>query len=462
MFNTPEFKVGLLVAVISLIVAAMTLKVSNGPSMFSRYNSFWFELDNASGLVPNSAVTMAGIKVGSIEAIELVEGRARVRLIINEDVPVNTTSEVQIQTQGILGDKSVELKPGDVTAPRLKSGAQLPTRGEAGSLEHAIAKVSEIADSLGKLGKVLETATTGDGDGSTPIGRIVLNIEQMSADLKNITGQNREKVNDIIDRVADITETLDDVINNQGDSGLKSSWAQFTNSIDKLESAISNIDEVAGKINNGDGTIGRLINDEETIDKLHGTIDNVNEFLGGAQDLQTAIDYHAEYLSTSSLTKSYLGIRIQPGLDRYYLLQVIDDPTGVVEGKETTTVVDGGSPTVTDETTVYRNEVKFSLMFAKNFYDFTVRGGIMENSGGVGFDYYLLNRKLRLTLEGWNFADTHLKGYAKYTFWKGVYMVAGVDDFSDEDLSSPFIGAGLFLTNDDLKVLASQFSFSGN
>ncbi|MEZ4873814.1 MAG: hypothetical protein R2827_16555 [Bdellovibrionales bacterium] len=69
-----------------------------------------------------------------------------------------------------------------------------------------------------------------------------------------------------------------------------------------MDSAITNINEVTYKINNGDGTIGRLVNDEETIDKLHGAIDNVNEFLGGAQEMQTAIDYHAEYLSTSSLT----------------------------------------------------------------------------------------------------------------------------------------------------------------
>ncbi|MBC85831.1 MAG: organic solvent ABC transporter substrate-binding protein [Bdellovibrionaceae bacterium] len=462
MLNTPEFKVGMLVAIISVVIASMTLKVSKGPSAFSGQKQYYFEIDNAAGLVPNSAVTMAGIKIGTIDAIDLVDGRARVTLAIEDDVPVTVASEVEIRTQGILGDKGVELKPGDVTAPLLKSGERLTTRGEAGSLEQAIAKVSEIADSLSTLGKTLEKATTGDGDSTSPVGRIVLNVERVTEDLKDITGQNKQKVNDIMDRLADITETIDELVNDEGENGLRRSWTKFTGSLGKLESAINNIDEVTDKINNGDGTIGRLINDEETIDKLNGAIDNVNEFLGGAQDMQTAIDYHAEYLSSPSLTKSYLGFRIQPGLDRYYLIQVVDDPSGVTEGKETTTVIDGGSPEVKDETIVYRNEVKFSVMFGKNFYDFTVRGGILENSGGLGFDYYLFNRHLRLTLEAWDFSDTHVKAYAKYNIWKGVYAVAGVDDAADPDFNSPFFGAGLFLTNDDLKILASQFSFSGN
>ncbi|MEZ4873813.1 MAG: MlaD family protein [Bdellovibrionales bacterium] len=125
MLNTPEFKVGLLVAVISVIIASMTLKVSKGPNAFSSHNTYWFEMENAGGLVPNSIVTMAGIKVGTIEGIDLVNGKARILLSIEEDVPVTTASKVEVRTLGILGDKTVELKPGDVTAPRLKSGEQL-------------------------------------------------------------------------------------------------------------------------------------------------------------------------------------------------------------------------------------------------------------------------------------------------------------------------------------------------
>ena len=155
-----------------------------------------------------------------------------------------------------------------------------------------------------------------------------------------------------------------------------------------------------------------------------------------------------------------LGFSIQPGLDRYYLIQVVDDPRGVAEETQTTTSIDNAVPTVDDTTIVYKNKIKISLLFAKNFYDFTVRGGIMENSGGVGFDYHFLNRKLRLSFEAFNFDDVHLKSYVKYDVWKGVYLAAGLDDFASSDRSSPFIGAGLFLTNDDLKLLVSQMSFA--
>ncbi len=77
MFSTPEFKVGALVVIVSSLIGIMSMKVNEGPGLFSRQKRFWFDVSNASGLVENSAVRSSGIKVGVIEKIELVDGGAR-------------------------------------------------------------------------------------------------------------------------------------------------------------------------------------------------------------------------------------------------------------------------------------------------------------------------------------------------------------------------------------------------
>ena len=104
----------------------------------------------------------------------------------------------------------------------------------------------------------------------------------------------------------------------------------------------------------------------------------------------------------------------------------------------------------------FRNKVKFSALYAKNFYNFTLKGGVIESKGGVGFDYHLLNRRLRLSLEAFDFSKLHLRTFARYDVWKGLYLTAGGDDVSNSANASAFVGAGLFLTNDDLKLFLTK------
>jgi len=44
---------------------------------------------------------------------------------------------------------------------------------------------------------------------------------------------------------------------------------------------------------------------------------------------------------------------------------------------------------------------------------------------------------------------------------KGIYLIAGGDNIAgaDNKEASAFFGAGLFITNDDLKTLVSRVSF---
>ncbi|MCB0357366.1 MAG: MCE family protein, partial [Bdellovibrionales bacterium] len=88
----------------------------------------------------------------------------------------------------------------------------------------------------------------------------------------------------------------------------------------------------------------------------------------------------------------------------------------------------------------------------------TVKGGIMESAGGIGFDYHLLNRRLRLSLEALDFEDVNVRAFIRFQLLKGIYLVGGGDELANKDLRSSFIGAGIFITNDDLKTLASKIS----
>jgi hypothetical protein len=66
-----------------------------------------------------------------------------------------------------------------------------------------------------------------------------------------------------------------------------------------------------------------------------------------------------------------------------------------------------------------------------------------------------------LSVEFFDFKDAQLRAFARYNFFKGIYLIAGGDNIlgtRDED-ATPFIGGGIFITSDDLKILASSVRF---
>lgn len=458
MFSTPEFKVGALVVIVSGLIGIMSLKVSEGPGLFSRQNRYWFDVADAGGLVENSAVKTAGIKVGIIEKIELVGDKARVRLLVDGKLKMRTSGSVELRSDGILGDRHVELIPGNPQDPELEDGAQIMTAVERGSLNALMKEVGKITESLSTLAENINKATGPTGDTSTTLGRIVKNIENLTADLAQMTGDNKQKIGEIVNQIHSITKQLDGFISDESPEGFKAGWEKAVASLHRIDTTLKNVEEITGKINRGEGTLGRLVNDEETADKINEALSSFNDFMGGAGSLETSLDFHSEYLADADLTKSYLNLKIQPGPDRYYELGVVDDPRGVVEEKDyerSGSVNDNYNERVT-----FKNKIKFNALFAKNFYDFTVRGGIIENAGGVGFDYHFFSRRLRFSLEAFDFDDVNLRAFLRFNVFKGIYLIGGGDRLGDSHLRSSFVGAGIFITNDDLKLLASKLSFN--
>ena len=457
MIRTPEFKVGALVVTVASLIGFMSLKVSQGPGLFSRTHTYYFDLDDASGLVENSAVKTAGIKVGSIEKIKLVDGKARIYVVIAGDVKMHTSGYVELRSDGILGDRHVEIVPGNSSDPELPDGAQILTTNDQGSMNSLLKQVGKIADSLNQVANTIKKATGPEGDDKTTLGRILRNIEKVSGDLAQITGQNKNQLHDIIDNVNTITAELSKVMKDHGPEGFDSTWHKVATSIDRIQKSADNIAQITDKVNNGQGTLGELINDDDTATKINTDLDKLDDFLGGADTMETAFDYHSEYLASAGLIQSFINIRIQPGLDRYYELGIVDDPRGYVTVTDTT---DSGTYNQKyTETMAYHNQVKFNALFAKNFYDFTFKAGMFETSGGFGVDYHMLHHTLRASFEAFNFEDTIIRAYLRYNLFKGLYLVGGGDNLSNPLLRSAFVGAGLYLTNDDLKLFATRYAF---
>lgn len=453
LLKAAELKVGLLVAAVASLIVYMSMQVSDNPSYLGKQGKAWFIIKDATGLVKGSQVKSSGIPVGIIKNISLIGGEARIDLSLKPDFVLYTSAAVELRSQGILGDLHVAVNPGIMSDPPLEPGGQILNVKTSGNLDSVISQVGDIAASLKDTANALKEATTEDGTRKHILGRIVNNIERLTADLADVTANNKTKINQIVDQVNRVTKSLDEILNDPSDDALK---VQLKRTISRMDSAMKNIDDIASKINRGEGTIGRLVNEEDTVEELNTAIDGVNSLLDTANKTQTGLDFHSDYLGDVGSAKTTVGIRIQPGLDRYYYLGIVDDPAGVVETTDTYSIDNGATGRRYEEKT-YKNKVKFNAQFAKIFWDLTVRGGLIENAGGVGVDYNLYRNKLYFTMEAFDFGKLNLRTQLQYNVWKGIYVLGGYQDILNKsDKRSNYIGAGLLLTNDDLKMLLTK------
>jgi len=105
--------------------------------------------------------------------------------------------------------------------------------------------------------------------------------------------------------------------------------------------------------------------------------------------LQTIVGLRADYNFLANTVKSYVELRLQPSEDKYYLIEVINDPRGFTQFEQTDvdTTDTTKPPHYREVRTVTTNAFRFSLMFAKRLGPFTGRFGIKESTGGIGIDY---------------------------------------------------------------------------
>jgi len=438
---TTELKVGVFAAIIIAILAWATIRVGDETAVWGGY-ALIAVFDNATGLKVKAPVELAGVQVGVVKDIELIDSRkARVTLALNRGVKLPEDSEAVLRTRGFLGETYVEVIPGDPQLKMLTPGEDIPHAYRTGDINMMVNRFNEIADDIKHVTSSLRNMI-GDDD-TAPINRIVNNLDKFTASIQEITLRNERNVDRITDNLAAMTDQLREIIA-RGRSD--------------VEESMERIASITRKIDEGQGTMGRLVNDEETVEKLNDAVDNLNETLGGFRRLETEIGYHTEYLTQSEDFKHYVSLALKPAPDKAFLFDVVSDydpdPTQV---QRTTDVTVGGNTTtvVTDTTTIDRDKIRFSAQLAKKFYDFTIRGGMIESTGGVGLDYEKGPIGLRFSafdLETHHGERPHLKLLGDLSLTKNIYLVGGADDIiGPRNAPDWFVGAGFRLVDEDIK-----------
>ena len=471
-------KIGLFVTLVGAGTIFYVMETAERVGRGQTYTVHAF-IPDATGLLLDSGVRLAGVEVGRLRNIELDGDRARLTLEIRRDVQLYGDAEISKETQSMLGTATVSIDPGTGRGALLTDGAVIQRVRQQATISDAVGNANLLAanaaELVGEISTYLQSeetvtalndivqvtretviATSALLEQNLELARSSMqSIESFSIRLDQQSISILQSVQDVLDSTVSIAERLDSLVDDNDET--------VARSIDELEESIvslravlvsfeqtaDNVEVITQRVRDGEGNVGRLLAEDELYERVINITTQAEEFLDATVGLGVQVGFQSEFLTQQLSTKDRFELRLVPDpSEKYYSVGVVSVPGLEERGADE------------DES----KELLFNLQLARIWGPLTVRAGVLESTGGVGLDLRPIDR-VSLSAEAFDFGATdgvYLRGYGTlFPFYdpestnplNWLYLSGGVDDAMDVYRRDYFIGAGVRFSDRDLRGL---------
>lgn len=448
-------KVGFMTLVACVLLVYMMFIIGDF-SLTARGYRFTISFYSVNGLTQGSSVSMAGVKIGRVDKIEIHDDQVLVQVYIqNADLKIRKRSNFTIGTAGLMGEKFVDIMPTrDLASPYVMAGSVVegvdPMRMEElfeqgtmllkqlreltgtareivgdPELKHSVRTVFKNAEAASEqLSEVIASVRKRTDSIVTHLDSILIkfdeeidhnreelrsmiaNMNNFSRQISEISAENREGVKAVIDNIETVSARLDRMIdelnrNHEMTDGLKKTVAS-------LRSASDNAKEITREVK-------EIVIDREIRQKIKTGLDDAHKLAQAVDKVflnirQTRIDfkYLLRYNKDAEEFFSDIMIDLYPSDSTYYRIGVEDI---------------GGDPT-------------FNLMLARDAKERIVkRAGVISSKIGLGFDYRWA-RDMTYSMDFIDTRDPKMRFTSSYLLRPGLNFQLRVDDIvKDKDVN---------------------------
>jgi phospholipid/cholesterol/gamma-HCH transport system substrate-binding protein len=291
-----QLRVGLTVLIASVTLAVLIFFMSGTGGWFTHKINLRSYVDNAGGLREGAPVRLAGVDIGNVTGIRIVQGKPQTPVEIT--MKVNTKysfnlrkdSVIMLNTAGILGEtyvdvdssaaKGPEAIDGDVLAAKEQPDIQDVVRASQGTLQNidTLLKrvdriVAFIESGQGSIGKVIYDPAL-----YNQINATVLEFKGLVDEIQSGKGSigplltSDEAYKKAIAAIDKVNVMLDDLQQGKGSAGKLLKDPELYENTNKT---IANIRQLTDDINAGKGALGKMAHDQEFANKLQTTMNNL-------------------------------------------------------------------------------------------------------------------------------------------------------------------------------------------
>ena len=336
---------------------------------------------------------------------------------------------------------------------------------EAGDVDRLVANLSKTSEQLAQIGVDLKDLIR---DGIQPrigqLDRIFRNVERFSLDLARFSDKNAPPLTETVESVREFSRKLVGLVDaSEGDikatvGSVRSTLEVARASLEKINETVENVRSISADLRAGRGTVGRLLTDDRLIKEVEEIVTDTKDFVKSYSLMQTEVGLASSYFYRGKSFKNVFSIKYRPKDDKYYLLQIVDDPRGYTTDKFIVTETNDGEkpPVLKERIETTSHSLKLSFQFAKRFYFLTGRFGIMENTGGLGLDLDFFQDRLNFQFDLFDFtmnSNPRMRASVQWEIIRHLFLAGGGDDLLNDSYRDFFFSVGIRFTDDDLKSL---------
>ena len=264
--------------IIAMLLFVWGFNFLKGKSLLKNQFNFYAVYDNSKGLLPGDLVTINGMQVGTVSALDFhpsQDGSIVVEFTIGKELNIPDNSVVELSSS-MMGAVSLNIRLGD-SKTFAQNNDTLNSNIEQSTMSLITETLTPLKDNLDDLVVSLNDLTTNlndilnsefkknINDGANSFASSMDNIETISTDLQQLVDSEDGKLTMVVNNLETITDNFTTV----SDSLMKIDYNQLVSS---LENCVNEFNTLLSGINNGEGSAGLLVKNDSLYNNVNETV----------------------------------------------------------------------------------------------------------------------------------------------------------------------------------------------
>jgi phospholipid/cholesterol/gamma-HCH transport system substrate-binding protein len=301
-------KFGVFVAVCLSFTTYLAFTIGNislSDPLARQYHTYRATFDDVTGLLPNDNVKIAGVVVGKVQSLKVVEGRAEVKFTVKKSIALGPATAASIRWRNLIGQRYVYLQPGR-SSTVLAGGDEIKKTTQVVDLGELFNRLGPIVATIDpkQVNDFLDTVSQALDGNTDKIGKSIDDLAVLAKSLstRDVTiGRLVENLNTVAGTITDRDQQIRVMLDN-----LVLISQTFSDNTQVLDTALQEFGSFSADLNgiltNNSSQIDRIIDDVHAI-----SVDVVSPKLATLDHALKAIDLSASKIFSAGRLGEWLN-----------------------------------------------------------------------------------------------------------------------------------------------------------
>jgi len=305
--TTNNIKLGIFLFAGLLFLVVMLYMIGKNQHLFGKTYLLKARFENVNGLVAGNNVRVSGIQAGSVKRISFLSDTViEISMLIDKDMKtiIRRNAVVSIGTEGLVGNKVVNIVPGPGMAPLAEEGDLLQSKRNVNTEEmlQTLSRTNNDAAAIAsQLRTTIERINESNGlwqlinDESIPA-----NLRSSAANIQRATARANELTNQLNSIISDIKTGKGPVGALLTDSAITGNLKAAITAINEAADQTRSLTQKANvtltyidrQLNNQQGTLHTLLNDSSTAAHFRQSMSNIEKATDGFNQNMEALKHN--------------------------------------------------------------------------------------------------------------------------------------------------------------------------